>query len=146
MNDATQEVQPTLVLDFGDGEAGTFKAHRQANNLTLIENADNVFSDSPYESIKAVTVLVQDQVLDEELPQLREYLHQHGRDENYATVLYEALEKCWSGETGLPLEPSSDSSDDTETPEPEPSSTEDSSSPATPAPEERDWYAEHPED
>ena len=54
MNTAAPETQPTLVLDFGDGEAGTFKAHRQANNLTLIENIDNVFSDSPFESIKAV--------------------------------------------------------------------------------------------
>lgn len=131
MSETTQETQPTLVLNFGDGEAGVFKAHRQANNLTLIENIDNVFSDSAYESIKAVTVLIQDQVLDEDLPQLREFLHQHGRDENYARVLYDALDACWSGETQLPFEPSSDSSDAISTPATEPSSTDDSSSPAT---------------
>ena len=142
MNTAAPEAQPTLVLDFGDGEAGTFKAHRQANNLTLIENIDNVFSDSPFESIKAVTVLIQDQVLDEDLDSLREFLHQHGRDENYATVLYEALSACWSGETNLPFEPSSDSSDAISTPETEPSSTEDSSSPATPAPLVRTFVEE----
>ena len=128
------EQQATLVIDFGDGVVGTFKANRYANQFLLIRHADDLDGDSGYNRLKAATVLALDQVLEEEHERLERFLYENGRNENYVTALLDGLGACWSGETGLPLEPSSDSSGDTSTPETDSSSTDGSLSVGTPAP------------
>lgn len=126
-----EDVQPTLVLTFGD-EVGTFKAHRYGNQFLIAEHLDNVYGDSAYDAVKSVTVLVQDQVLDEELDDLRGFLAAHGRSEDYVIVLREALGDCWSGETSLPKPQLSDSSGTISSQDTEQPSTDDSPSQDTP--------------
>ena len=127
-----EDVQPTIVLDFGDDASGTFKAERYANQFLLVRHLDQAYgSEGDYWAIVAVTNLVRDQVLPEEVARLDEFLLAHGRRDDYVTVIRDALGECWKGETNLPLEQSQDSSATTSPTDGETSSTGDSSSPAT---------------
>lgn len=125
-----EETQPTLVIDFGDGVSGEFRAHRYANQFLLVRHVDQIF-DSGYQAVQAVTVLVLDQVLPEERARLEDFLLENGRRDDYSQRLYDALDGCWKGETSLPLEPSSVSSGTSLSPETGQPSRDDSSSPAT---------------
>ena len=128
----TEDVQPTIVLDFGDGVSETFKAHRYANQFLLVRHLDQAFgSEGDYYAIVAVTNLVRDQVLEEERSRLDEFLFAQGRHEDYVTVIRDGLGNCWQGETNLPLERSQDSSGTTSPTGGDTSSTGDSSSPDT---------------
>ena len=128
----TNDVQPTVVLDFGDDGSGTFKAHRYANQFLLVRHLDQAFgSEGDYAAIVAATNLVRDQVLDEERDRLDEILYRAGRSEDYVVVIRDALGECWKGETSLPLDRSDDSSATTSPTGGDTSSTDDSSSPDT---------------
>jgi hypothetical protein len=110
----TESNQPTVVLDFGDGQPATFKAERYANQFLLVRHLDQAYgSDGDYYAIVAVTNLVRDQVLDEERDRLDEFLLAHGRSDDYVPVIRDALGECWKGETNLPLGSSQDSSETT---------------------------------
>lgn len=123
------DVQPTVVLDFGDGQPAEFKAERYANQFLLVRHLDQAYgSEGDYYAIVAVTNLVRDQVLDEERDRLDEFLLAHGRSDDYVPVIRDALGDCWRGETNLPLEPSQDSSETTSPTDGDTSSTGDSSS------------------
>lgn len=125
-----EETQPTIVIDFGDGAVGEFRAHRYANQFLLVRHVDQIFG-SGYGAIQAVTVLILDQVLPEERARLEEFLLANGRRDDYSQRLYDALDSCWRGETHLPLGPSSDSSATSSSLETEQQSRDDLSSPAT---------------
>jgi hypothetical protein len=127
MTEATESSTPALQITFGDDTA-TFKAHPDANQFLIMRHIDDLALPG-FASLKAVTVLVLDQVLDEERPALEEFLLKHGREDDYSQILYDSLQACWSGETVYPFGSSSDSAEATsETDEPEPLSTPDSSS------------------
>jgi len=129
MADDSNDVQPTVVLDFGDGVSGTFKAERYANQFLLVRHLDQAYgSEGDYYAIVAVTNLVRDQVLDEERDRLDNLLLAAGRHEDYITVIRDALGECWKGETNLPLEQPQDSSATTSPTDGAESSTGDSSS------------------
>lgn len=129
----TDEATPLLVLDFGDGVKGEFKAHRYANQFLLVRHSDDLFRGG-YKAIEAATILTLDQVLPEEKERLEQFLFENGRSDNYVDAISDGLQACWSGETNLPLEPSSDSSETSSPTDGDPSSKDDSSSPDTPAP------------
>ena len=120
------EVQAALVLDFGDGATETFKAHRYANQFLLVKHVDDLFGDG-YEALKAASILVMDQVEEDEHARLERFLYEHGREDTYLQAIRDGLGKVWSGETSLPLDRPSDSSETTSAPDGEPSSTGDSS-------------------
>ncbi len=125
----SNDVQATVVLDFGDGQPATFKAERYANQFLLVRHLDQAYgSEGDYYAIVAVTNLVRDQVLDEERDRLDEFLLAHGRSEDYVPVIRDALGECWKGETNLPLESSQDSSATTSPTDGATSSTDASSS------------------
>lgn len=116
------EVQAALVLDFGDGATETFKAHRYANQFLLVKHVDDLFGDG-YEALRAASILVMDQVEEDEHARLERFLFEHGREDTYLNAIRDGLGKVWSGETSLPLEPSPDSSATTSPLGGEPSST-----------------------
>ena len=126
----TDTVQPSLVVDFGD-ERGEFKAHDRANQAVLVKYVDDLFAGG-YAAVKAAVELSRDMVLPEDIDEFDEFLLRNGRAEDFTQKLYDALDACWKGETHLPLESSSPSSDTSSPTSGDPSSKEDSSSPATP--------------
>lgn len=121
------KIAPALIVDFGD-EVGTFPAHETANQAVLVEYAEDIYAGG-YASVKATIKLAQDMVLDDSQEEFAEFLRRNGRAEDFTQKLYDALEKCWSGETHLPLESSSPSSDTSSPTSGDPSSKDDSSSP-----------------
>ena len=131
MADNSTEPTPLLVLDFGDGKRGEFKAHRFANQFLMVKHIDNMFSGG-YDGLVAATTLAMDQVLPEEKEALEQFLYENGRSDQYIIAVQNGLNGVWSGETNLPLESSQDSSETTSPQDGDQSSTEDSSSPATP--------------
>lgn len=96
---------PHIMLDL-DGDRAIFPAYPDANQFLLTKHI-NSLSVPGFPSINAVTVLLTDQVLPEERDRLEAYLLKHGRIENYAQLLYDALSDCWEGKTMLPLAPPS---------------------------------------
>lgn len=134
MTDNAIEATPQVVLSL-DGDTEGFKAHPDANQFLLARHLDQL-GEAGMPSLKAVIVLVRDQVLDEERARLDDYLLRHGRADDFAQKLYDAIEACWDGRTNLPLEQPSNSSEATpETDVPGRSSTASSSSPVMPEPE-----------
>lgn len=125
----SDKTAPALIVDFGD-EVGTFPAHESANQAILVEYAEDIYAGG-YASVKATIRLAQDMVLDDSQEEFAEFLRRNGRAEDFTQKLYDALEKCWSRETHLPLESSSPSSDTSSPTSGDPSSKEDSSSPVT---------------
>ena len=121
---------PLLVVDFGDGQRGEFKAHRYANQFLLVRHIDQLFAGG-YEGLVAATNLALDQVLPEEKGRLEQFLFEHGRSEDYITAIHDGLQGCWTGETNLPLGSSPDSSETSSPTDGDQSSRDDSSSPAT---------------
>lgn len=117
------EGQPTIVITFGD-DVGTFRSHRYANQFLLAKHLDNVLLTGGYHAIKGVTDIVMDQTLPEDRPELERFLLTHGYADTYVATVYEALEKCWQGETSLPFGQSSESSDTISTPDGGSSSTD----------------------
>lgn len=111
----TNETQPALVLDFGDGAAESFKAHRYANQFLLVRHVEELFGDG-YDALKAASILVLDQVLDEDKARAERFLFEHGRSDTYLEAIREGLGKVWQGETTLPLDRPSDSSETTSPP------------------------------
>lgn len=101
-----------LVLDFGDGEREEFKAHRFANQFLLVRHIDKLF-EGGYEGLVAATSLAIDQVLPEEKERLEQFLFAHGRSDSYIKAIHDGLSACWSGETKLPLDQPSTSSETT---------------------------------
>src|SRR5690349_5017485 len=108
-------VRPVLVVDFGD-EVGTFSAYERANQALLVQYADDVFGDG-FAALKAVIALATDMVVEDERDDFGEFLLRNGRFDGFAQRLYDGLDKCWKGETTLPLEPSSDSSETSSAPD-----------------------------
>lgn len=127
----TGETVPLLVLDFGDGKRGEFKAHRYANQFLMVKHIDNMFAGG-YDGLVAATTLAMDQVLPEEKEKLEQFLFENGRSDQYIIAIQNGLNGVLSGETNLPLESSQDSSETTSPQDGDQSSTDDSSSPATP--------------
>jgi hypothetical protein len=107
------ELAPHLVLEL-DGDRQEFRAHGQANQFLLVRHIDDI-GKGGYFYVRAVTILALGQVLTDERPRLEGYLAEHGTSADYTDGLFDALSACWSGETMLPLVPSSNSSEPTET-------------------------------
>ena len=128
-----QEAQSALVLDFGDGVVETFKAKRYANSFLLARHAEDL-GGGGYQAIVAATTLALDQVEDDEHVRLERFLFENGRNENYLEAISEGLGNVWSGETKLPFDQPSTSSETISPQDGDTSSTEDSSSPATAGP------------
>jgi hypothetical protein len=108
-----QPAVPHLVLEL-EGDRQTFPAYAQANQFLLVKYADDLALGG-LPTVRATTKLVVGQVLKEHRPRLEEYLEEHGADDTYGDHLFAALQSCWSGETMLPLAPSSPSSGRTAT-------------------------------
>ena len=133
MDDTAHEDQPALVIDFGDQGVGRFRAHRYANQFLMADQFELLFTGNSYQQAKAATLLAEDQVLPDEVPRLRAFLMEHGREVEYSQKVYDGLDACWQGETSFPSEPSPDSYTTTTPADGDTSSTDDSSSLDTPA-------------
>lgn len=118
------ETAPHLVLDFHDGgDVGVFPAWPTMNQGVLWKYRNELTG------FDAVMALTYSAVKADQTERLEEFLIAHGHADDFAQVLFDALEALVKGETNLPLERSQDSS--TSTPDTEPQSTDDSLSEGT---------------
>jgi hypothetical protein len=114
---------PKLVIEL-DGERGEFLGFDSPNQWAMMQNA-KAGKEGPQAQMAAMYQLAVTSVKPEDRERFEEFMSEHGQDEDLLEVLGESLNKLWSGETRLPLVPtSSDSS--TSTSESEPTSTGDS--------------------
>jgi len=104
-----RETYPALIVEL-DGERGEFAAFADPNQWALLQNAEAAKERSNTANMAAIYKLAITSVLHRERPRFEEFMMEHGHDPNLIDTLTTALNALWTGETRLPLEPSSSDS------------------------------------
>jgi hypothetical protein len=101
---------PKLVMELG-GDREEFLAFAKPNQWALMQNAEAAKEKSGTANMAAMYRLAVTSVKPQDLARFEEYMATHGHEDDLVEQLGDALNNLWSGDTMLPLVPtSSDSS------------------------------------
>jgi len=103
MTEQDQELAPFLVITV-NGETGSFRAFRKANQWALMQSAAADKSGKYSEAMAANYQVAMTSVMPADRDAFNRFMIENGYADNLEELIFEALGRLWAGETLLPLE------------------------------------------